>query len=119
MNIGFLTDEEKIEAIVNHNWTKQDRIDYFIKPIVPPSPDQKDNPKHPLNSEEAMAEAVYRGERKEDLMRKIYREYLHSDMWKARLGQPRNFDWIRFWGHPVLDPFMQDQYELLLEEREE
>ena len=114
----MLTDEEKVEAIMNYCWTKQDRIDYFVKPVIPPSPDQKDDPTHPLNSEEAMAEAVYRGERKEDLMRKIYSEYLRSDLWKARQGKPRNFDWIRFWDHPDLDEFLQVQYGLLLEERE-
>ena len=29
-----LTDEEKVEAIMNYGWTKQDRIDYFIKPLI-------------------------------------------------------------------------------------
>ena len=52
-------------------------------------------------------------------MRKIYSEYLRSDLWKARQGKPRNFDWIRFWDHPDLDEFLQVQYGLLLEEREE
>ena len=112
MNITFLTDEEKIEAIVNHNWTAQDRIDYFIKPSIPqPSYEE---PK----SEQELAEEVYRGERKGDLMEKIYREYMRSDLWKERQGKPRNFDWIFFWTSSELDEFLQNQYSLLLEERE-
>ena len=107
-----LTDEEKIEAIMNHEWTPEDRVAYFIKPGIP-QPDHEE----PKTEQEA-AEEFYRGESKVALMDRIYSQYLRSDLWKQRQGKPRNFDWIFFWDHPTLDPFMQQQYSLLLEERE-
>ena len=41
MNIMHLTDEEKIEAIMNHEWTPEDRVAYFIKPVIP-QPDHEE-----------------------------------------------------------------------------
>ena len=108
MNKDFLTDEERIEAIVSYNWTTEDRAAYFIKPTIP-----LDKPK----SEQEMTEELYRGTQKGDLMEKIYDEYLYSDLWRERQGEARNFDWIRFEGDPILEPFIQTQYSIFLHEQ--
>ena len=108
MNKDYLTDEERIEAIVSYPWTSEDREAYFIKPTIP-----LDKPK----SEQEIEEELYMGIRKGDLMERIYDEYLHSDLWRERQGEGRNFDWIRFEGDPILEPFMRTQYSIFLEEQ--